>query len=130
MDNIRSLSIKRLLSATMSANNNGTGHFIWQRLSALVLIPLVIWFCLSIAFLPDASYANAIGWLSSPFNAVLMCVVLMTGFYHGALGMQTIFEDYISSEPTRHKAILISNLLLFLFAVVGIFSILNVAFSN
>ncbi len=129
MDNTRSLSLKSLISAATSAKN-GTGHFIWQRLSALVLIPLVLWFCLSIAFLPDASYATTINWLSSPFNAVLMTVVLIAGFYHGALGMQTIFEDYISSESIRHKAILISNVLLFLFAIVGIYSILKVVFTS
>jgi len=129
MDNIRSHSIKSLLSAAMSAKN-GTGHFIWQRLTALVLIPLVLWFCLSIAFLPDASYATAISWLSSPFNAVLMLVTLVSGFYHGALGLQTIFEDYISSESTRHKVILISNVLLFLFAAVGIYSVLKIAFTS
>lgn len=129
MDNIRSHSIKSLLSAAMSAKN-GTGHFIWQRLTALVLIPLVLWFCLSIAFLPDASYATAISWLSSPFNAVLMLVTLVSGFYHGALGLQTIFEDYISSESTRHKVILISNVLLFLFAAVGTYSVLKIAFTS
>lgn len=128
MDNIRSLSIKNIISAATSAKN-GTGHFIWQRLSALLLIPLVIWFCLSIAFLPDSSYATAISWLSSPFNALLMIVIFISGFYHGALGVQTILEDYISSEPTRHKAILISNILLFIFAVIGVYSVLKIIFT-
>ena len=128
MDNTRSLSIKNIISAATSAKN-GTGHFIWQRLSALLLIPLVIWFCLSIAFLPDSSYATAISWLSSPFNALLMIVIFISGFYHGALGVQTILEDYISSEPTRHKAILISNILLFIFAVIGVYSVLKIIFT-
>ena len=128
MDNIRSLSIKNIISAATSAKN-GTGHFIWQRLSALLLIPLVIWFCLSIAFSPDASYPTAISWLSSPFNALLMIVIFISGFYHGALGVQTILEDYISSEPTRHKAILISNILLFIFAVIGVYSVLKIIFT-
>ncbi len=128
MDNTRSLSIKNIISAAISAKN-GTGHFIWQRLSALLLIPLVIWFCLSIAFLPDSSYATAISWLSSPFNALLMIVIFISGFYHGALGVQTILEDYISSEPTRHKAILISNILLFIFAVIGVYSVLKIIFT-
>jgi len=128
MGNIRSLTLKNIISAATSARN-GTGHFIWQRLSALLLIPLVLWFCLSIAFLPDASYATAISWLSSPFNAVLMIVTLISGFYHGALGIQTILEDYTSSEST-HRAVLISNVLLFLFAALGIYSVLKIAFSS
>jgi len=129
MDNTRRLNIKSLISTAMSAKN-GTGHFIWQRLSALVLIPLVVWFCLSIAFLPDTSYATAISWLSSPLNAVLMIVIFIAGFYHGALGIQTILEDYISSESTRHKMILISNILLFIFTVMGTYSVLKVAFTS
>ena len=129
MDNTRTLSLKSLISAATSAKN-GTGHFIMQGITAIALIPLVIWFCLSLAFLPDANYATVVAWLSSPFNAVLLIATLIIGFYHALLGMQTIFEDYISSEPIRHKVILISNVLLFLFAIVGIYSILKIVFTS
>ncbi len=126
MNNLRTplSKVKGLGSA-----KSGTEHFMMQRISALALIPLVIWFCLSLAFLPNANYVSIVIWLSSPFNAVLLVVTLIAGFYHGALGMQAIFEDYISSHGKRTITIIISNLLLFFFAVLGIFSILKISIS-
>ena len=114
----------------LGSAKTGTGHFIFQRITALALIPLVIWFCMSLAFLPDANYASVYSWLSSPFNAVLMIVTLIAGFYHGALGMQVIFEDYISSHNTRMIAIIITNLLLFFFGALGVFSVLKISISG
>jgi succinate dehydrogenase / fumarate reductase membrane anchor subunit len=124
MNNLRTplSKVKGLGSA-----KSGTEHFIMQRITALALIPLVIWFCLSLAFLPNANYASVVMWLSSPFNAVLLVVTLIAGFYHGALGLQVIFEDYISSHGKRTIAIIISNLVLFFFAALGVYSVLKIS---
>jgi len=99
-----------------------------QSITAIALIPLVIWFCLSLAFLPDANYTTVVAWLSSPFNAVLMIVTLKIGFYHAFLGMQTIFEDYISTASTRKVAIIVSNIVLISFAIIGVLSVLKILF--
>ncbi len=114
----------------LGSAKGGTDHFWMQRVTALALIPLVIWFCLSLAFMPNANYATMLTWLSSPFNAVLLIVTLIAGFYHAALGMQIIFEDYISNHGTRIIAIIVSNLLLFFFAALGVFSVLKIALSS
>jgi succinate dehydrogenase / fumarate reductase membrane anchor subunit len=126
MNNLRTplSKVKGLGSA-----RSGTEHFMMQRVSALALVPLVIWFCLSLALLPNANYASIVTWLSSPFNAVLMVVTLIAGFYHGALGMQTIFEDYVSNHGKRTIAIIISNLLLFFFAALAVYSVLKISIS-
>jgi len=113
----------------LGSAKSGTEHFLMQRVTALALIPLVIWFCMSIAFLPEANYSAIVSWLASPLNAVLMIVTLLSGFYHAALGIQLILEDYISSHGTRFIAIIVSNLLLFFFAALGIFSVLKIAIS-
>ena len=114
----------------LGSAKTGTHHFLLQRITALALIPLVVWFCLSLAFLPNANYASIVDWLSSPFNAVLMVVTFIAGFYHAALGMQTIFEDYISTHSTRIIATSITNLLLFFFGALGIFSVLKISISG
>ena len=126
MNNLRTplSKVKGLGSA-----KTGTEHFMMQRVSALALIPLVIWLCLSLALLPNANYSSIVLWLSSPFNSVLLVVTLIAGFYHGALGMQTIFEDYVSSHGKRTIAIIISNLLLFFFAALGVYSVLKISIS-
>ena len=114
----------------LGSAKTGTDHFLFQRITALALIPLVIWFCMSLAFLPDANYATVVAWLSSPFNAVLMIVMLIAGFYHAVLGMQVIFEDYISAHNTRIIVIIVTNLLLFFFGALGIFSVLKISISG
>lgn len=114
----------------LGSAKTGTDHFLLQRITALALIPLVIWFCMSLAFLPDANYATVVAWLSSPFNAVLMIVTLIAGFYHAVLGMQVIFEDYISAHNTRIIVIIVTNLLLFFFGALGIFSVLKISISG
>jgi len=114
----------------LGSAKSGTDHFLVQRITALALIPLVIWFCMSLAFLPDANYATVVAWLSSPFNAVLMIVTLVAGFYHSALGMQTIFEDYVANHGARFIAIIVTNLLLFFFGALGVFSVLKISISG
>ena len=101
-----------------------------QSITALVLIPLVLWFCLSLAFLPNANYTTVLAWLSSPFNGVLMIVILIAGFYHASLGMTTIYEDYISAHSTRKTAIIITNVVLFLCAIIGVLSMLKLLITS
>ena len=79
----------------------GSGHFLAQRISALLLIPLTVWFCFGLALLPDSSHADVIGWLHSPVNALALAALIIIGSYHGALGMQVIVEDYLSPGVAR-----------------------------
>lgn len=110
-----------------SSAGHGTGHFWHQRLTALALIPLVIWFCFSLASLPSLEHANIVAWLSSPFTAVLMICALIAMFYHAALGLQMVLEDYVGDRGTRTALIILVKLMCVLLAVTGIFSVLKIA---
>ncbi len=112
----------------MSGNHGGTGHFWVQRLTAIALIPLTIWFCFSVASLPQMSHANLSAWLSSPFNATLMILVIGVGLYHGKLGLQVIAEDYIADRNKRVITIAAVTMISALFAVIGIVSVLKLSF--
>jgi succinate dehydrogenase / fumarate reductase, membrane anchor subunit len=81
----------------LGSAKEGTGHFWIQRLTALALLPLMIWFVASIACLAGADHAQVVEWLSSPFAAVFMILMIGTGFYHLKLGIQVVIEDYIHS---------------------------------
>jgi len=111
----------------MGSAKDGTEHFWAQRLTALALIPLTIWFCFSIAALPEASYATVVSWLQSPFNSVMLALSLFAGFYHLQLGLQVILEDYISNKEIRLYSIIAVKLLSVFFAALGIFSIIKVS---
>jgi len=108
----------------------GTGHFWHQRLTAIALIPLVIWFCFSLASLSSLDYASLQAWLSSPVSAVLMISALIAVFYHAALGLQVVLEDYVSDRAIRTAGIIAVNLLCVLLAVTGIFSVLKIAIGS
>jgi len=112
----------------MSNNHGGTGHFWVQRLTAIALIPLTIWFCFSLAALPQMSHANLSAWLHSPFNAAMMILVISVGLYHGKLGLQVIAEDYISDRSTRVITIGTITMICALFGVIGIVSVLKLSF--
>lgn len=110
------------------SNDHGTGHFWVQRLTAIALAPLTIWFCFSLASLPQMSHANLTAWLSSPFNAALMILVVTVGLYHAKLGLQVIVEDYVSDRNSR--VIIIGTIIMIcaLFAVIGVISVLKLSF--
>lgn len=106
---------------------DGTGHFFAQRLTAIALIPLSLWFCISIAALPEANYATVVAWLQSPFNSVMLGLSLFAGFYHLQLGLQVIIEDYIGNKDIRLFSIIAVKLFSVFFAALAIFSIIKVS---
>ena len=108
----------------------GTGHFWSQRLTAIAMVPLVFWLCFSLAALPGMSYVELRDWLSSPVTAVIMILLLIAGFFHARLGLQVIIEDYVGSDATRTVSIIAVTLLSAVIAIIGIFSVLRVAFSS
>jgi len=107
----------------------GTGHFWLQRVTAIAMIPLVLWLCFSIASLPGMTHAEIREWLSQPFTAVLMILLILTGFFHAKLGIQVVIEDYISNHGTRTAAIIATTLGFALLAVLGVFSVMRIAFT-
>ena len=109
----------------MSNNHGGTGHFWVQRLTAVALIPLTIWFCFSLASMADMTQANLAAWLRSPFNAALMILVIGVGLYHGKLGMQVVIEDYVSDRNVRMYSMGAITLVFVMFAIVGFVSVLK-----
>jgi len=111
----------------LGSAKDGTHHFWVQRVSALALTPLVLWFGLSVASLPNASYDSVVQWLDSPFNVVMLVSFLIAGFYHGALGLQVIIEDYIAKEGVRIASIIAVQLISFFFAALGIFAALKIS---
>lgn len=85
------LSQARGLGSAMA----GTGHWWAQRLTAIALVPLMLWFAWSIIGLMSADYATVHAWVARPMNAGLLLVLMYAAFYHSMLGLQVIIEDYV-----------------------------------
>ncbi len=113
----------------LGSAKEGTNHFWTQRLTAMALVPLVLWLCFSIAALPGTDHATIQAWVGNSFNAVLLVLLIFAAFYHAKLGLQVILEDYLSNHGTRTAAIILSTFLCILLACMGIFSVLKIAFA-
>ena len=106
---------------------SGAHHWWAQRLSAVALVPLFLWFVASLASVAAADYATAVAWLGSPLNSALMILLIGATFYHAQLGMQVVFEDYISTHWLQVTCIVLIRFLAFLLAAVSIIDVLRVA---
>ena len=106
--------------------NSGISHWKFQRISAMINIPLIIWFIISIISLRDYSFNENINWLKQPINCILITLMLTSVFYHSSLGLQVVIEDYIHDIKIRKFLILSSKIGLFLLFAISIGSIVNI----
>lgn len=101
--------------------NNPTGHFWYQRVTAIALIPLSIWLILLLTKALNAPYADTVAWIKSPLNFIAIAAWTVAVVYHAALGVQVVIEDYVSTIDVRHLAIRATNLI---FLVLGVAALL------
>lgn len=106
---------------------DGTHHWWMQRVTAIALIPLVLWFAFGVMRYAHAEYEVFRQWLGHPVNAGLMVAFLIAVFYHAQLGMQVIYEDYVRPEWAKYVALLVTQFVLFLLAAISIISVLKIA---
>jgi len=111
----------------LGAAKEGVHHWWMQRVSAIALVPLTLWFAIAVIGLVGADHAVFVAWVRSPMSAILLVLLLVATFYHAALGLQVVIEDYIHREGMRLAALLIMRFLCIVFAVRGIFAILKMA---
>ena len=112
----------------LGAAKEGASHWWNQRLTAIAMIPLVLWFCFSVALLAVADYATVSAWIASPVSTVLMVLTIAVGFYHGYLGLQVVIEDYVANEALKIAMLIGLGLLAVLFATLGVVSVLKISF--
>ncbi|MBT5769571.1 MAG: succinate dehydrogenase, hydrophobic membrane anchor protein, partial [Rhodospirillaceae bacterium] len=82
----------------LGSAKSGTDQWWIQRLTALALIPLVIWFVVSMIIVTGADHAAALEFIRSPINSVLLILLIVATFHHGQLGLQVVIEDYIHTR--------------------------------
>ncbi len=106
--------------------NSGVSHWKLQRLSAIIIVPLIVWFLFSIMTSMSSEYKDAIEWVVNPINSTLLIFLLAVIFYHSAMGIQVVVEDYVSNINSRKRLIIISNLIIFFLGTISIISVLNI----
>ena len=88
--------------------------WIMQRISALIVAPLIVWFLLSLISLSTSDYNSFINFFSRPLFVFLTIILLITGFFHAKIGLSEIFEDYIQDEKIKNVA----NIFTFLLSII------------
>jgi len=111
------------------STDHGVQHWISQRFSAIILVPLSLWFVYSVLGLIGADFAAFQAWQSEPGNVILMVVFLLAMFQHGQIGMCVVIEDYMHPEWLKNTSILIVRYTAFLACVSCILTVLRVAFT-
>ncbi len=105
---------------------HGFSHWWWQRLSAIALIPLTLWFLYSLTCLVGADYQTVINWLSSPINAGIMLMFTLTALYHGQTGLQVVIEDYVGAKWLNLSLLILIKLGAAAMAVLATIAVLKV----
>ena len=91
----------------LGSAKSGLAHWWHQRLTALALIPLMVWFAVSLIVIASGTYQEAVDWIKDPIVAGLMILMLAAGYYHLKLGMQVIIEDYVHTEWVKITALVV-----------------------
>lgn len=114
----------------LGSAHEGLHHWWAQRMTALALIPLSLWFVASIICLAGADYAMISQWLSSPFTVGALSLTILAVFYHAVLGMQVVIEDYIHAKAAKMILLILLQFGGFALAAAAIVSLLMIAFAG
>ena len=107
--------------------NHAVQHWRFQRLTAIILVPLCLWFIFSLATATSMDYTGASAWVKTPVHSVLLILFILALFYHGQLGLQVVIEDYVSNERLRNQSIMLCKIALYLSGLVAIAAVLKIA---
>ena len=108
----------------LGSSKEGVGHWWHQRLTAIALVPLTLWLAFSVALMGSADYYTVVGWLEMPINAGLMILVLAVAFWHGALGLQVVIEDYVATKWRKITLLVLVQFSAVVLALAGILAVL------
>jgi succinate dehydrogenase / fumarate reductase membrane anchor subunit len=111
----------------LGSAKEGVEHWWAQRVTALALVPLALWFVIAIIELAGADRALFVDWVRHPLPAVFLVLLLLATFYHGALGLQVVIEDYVENETVRLGLVILMRLAAIVLAVCGILAVLKLS---
>jgi succinate dehydrogenase / fumarate reductase membrane anchor subunit len=111
----------------LGSAKEGVEHWWAMRVTSIALVPLTVWFVVCVIKLAGADRAALVAWLHNPVSAVLMVLLLAATFYHSALGLQVVIEDYVHGEGAKLGLVIALRLLHVLLAALGIFAVLKLA---
>ncbi|HUC11051.1 MAG TPA: succinate dehydrogenase, hydrophobic membrane anchor protein [Stellaceae bacterium] len=111
----------------LGSAKEGVEHWVVQRVTAIALVPLALWFVAAMIQLTGADFDTVQEWAGQPLPAIGLILLLIATFYHAALGLQVIIEDYVHGELARLGLVILVRLACISLAVAGIVAVLAMA---
>jgi succinate dehydrogenase / fumarate reductase membrane anchor subunit len=105
---------------------DGTGHWWSQKLTAVALIPLTIWFVFAVLGMDSFDYASVRLWIGAPLNAILLILFTVSALYHSDLGLQVVVEDYVHGA-TKVLTLMVLKFMHVALAVAVVYSIIIIS---
>lgn len=110
----------------LGSAKDGTSHWWAQRVSAVALLFLGIWFAFVLATASGLGYEEVVAEMGRPINNILMLLLSVTLAYHSYLGVQVVIEDYVHAPGWKIGLLLLSRFAHVLLAVAAVFSLLKI----
>ena len=104
---IRRSELKR--ARGLGSAHHGSGAWVAERVTAIALVPLTLWFIASIISLEGATRAGMIAWLHAPVPLVLILCLIIATFWHMELGLRVVVEDYVQNDAVRIAMLLVQR---------------------
>ena len=120
--NQNSIKVKEM----KTLKTHGVSHWKLQRISAIAMIPLVIWFISSLMLTLMEGYEQSIEWLQSPINATGLILLFGTLYFHAASGLQVVIEDYVHHEGLKTVSLILIKLISVLLGTLSILCVLKI----
>jgi len=110
----------------LGSAHSGVGHFKQQRVTAIALIPLTVWFAVSMLGLAGTKEVSVLIFLANPLNAILLGAFILISLYHLALGIREVIVDYIPHEGVKLFLMFCNYGFAFLVAAVCLFALARI----
>ena len=124
------MSLRSPLGTVLGAGSakQGVHHWWMQRLTSVALVPLSIWFVVSLLSLPSFEHATVVAWMGQSWTALLLILFVLVATWHSQLGVRVVIEDYVHGAGARTVMLVSVMFAHTLIAAAGVFAVLKVAF--
>lgn len=112
----------------LGSAKEGSHHWWQQRVTAVALLPLTLWFAVAVSVLPSVNYAELVQWMSHPWNSLLLLSFILLSLYHAMLGLRVVIEDYVHIDWLKIAGLLGVKLVLAFLALASSFAVLRIVF--
>ena len=110
----------------LGSAKTGAHHWWMERLSAIILVPLSLWFLIALVSHLGASREVVAAWIAKPHISVLMAALMLALFWHVKMGLQVVIEDYVHNERSKLTTLFIKDAVIYLLGAACLLAIVKI----